>query len=104
MGSFNSTFGVFTTFSNDINKQKKQKQKTNNEETIGNGNKYKNKIKTRNFSQSIFTLLSWPYLQWLRLLVAIIVTSFNNFQAMRSLNYFSDGFTGGLGRVIILKG
>ena len=59
MGYFNSTFGVFTTFLNDINKQKKtKKKKTNNEETIGNGNKYKNKIKTRNFSQSIFTLLS----------------------------------------------
>lgn len=94
MGYFNSTFGVFTTFSNDINKQKKQKKRK----------QVKNKIKTRNFSQSIFTLLSWLYLQWLRLLVAIIVTSFNNFQAMRSLNYFSDGFTGGLGRVIILKG
>lgn len=103
MGYFNSTFGVFTTFSNDINKQKKQ-QKNKQWGDYRKRKQVKNKIKTRNFSQSIFTLLSWPYLQWLRLLVAIIVTSFNNFQAMRSLNYFSDGFTGGLGRVIILKG
>lgn len=77
MGYFNSTFGVFTTFSNDINKQK-NKKKTNNEETIRNGNKYKNRLKPGTLvnqssrSYHDLTFSGYDYLSLSLLLVSII--------------------------------